>query len=68
MRSFIKVRYDASLIDAARLDRIRRLRDQQYQLRYNRYYGKTLSEEQYQAAIGSVHAELEALGELPGPV
>lgn len=54
--------------DAARLDRIRRLRDQQYQLRYNRYYGKTLSEEQYQAAIGSVHAELEALGELPGPV
>jgi hypothetical protein len=54
--------------DTARLDRIRQLRDQQYQLRNNRYYTKSLSEEQYQAAIGSVHAELAALGELPGPV
>jgi hypothetical protein len=54
--------------DNARLDRIRQLRDQQYELRMNRYYRKVLSEEQYQAAIGSVHAELAALGELPGPI
>ena len=54
--------------DTARLERIRRLRDQQYQLRVNRYYRKVLSEEQYRAAIGSVHAELAALGELPGPM
>jgi hypothetical protein len=54
--------------DIARLDRIRQLRDQQYQLRMNRYYRKVLSEEQYQASIGSVHAELAALGELPGPM
>lgn len=51
----------------ARLDRIRQLRDQQYQLRMSRYYRNALSEEQYQAAIGSVHAELSALGEDPGP-
>lgn len=57
-----------SVEDTARLDRIRQLRDQQYQLRMNRYYAKTLSEEQYQAAIVSVHAELAALGELPGPM
>jgi len=57
-----------SVDDTARLDRIRQLRDQQYQLRTNRYYTKTLSEEQYQAAIGPVHAELSALGELPGPM
>jgi hypothetical protein len=54
--------------DIARLDRIRQLRDQQYQLRMNRYYRKALSEEQYQAAIASVHAELAALGEVPGPI
>ncbi|GAB1811619.1 hypothetical protein [Mycobacterium sp. MUNTM1] len=53
--------------DSARLDRIRQLRDQQYQLRMNRYYTKTLSEEQYRAAIGPVHSELSSLGELPGP-
>lgn len=54
--------------DAARLDRIRQLRDQQYQLRMSRYYAKTLTDEQYQSAIGPVHAELSRLGELPGPV
>lgn len=54
--------------DSARLDRIRQLRDQQYQLRMNRYYTKTLSEEQYRAAIEPVHAELSSLGELPGPM
>ncbi|MEE3750653.1 hypothetical protein [Mycobacterium intracellulare] len=54
--------------DAARLDRIRQLRDQQYQLRMSRYYAKTLTDEQYQAAIGPVHAELSSLGELPGPM
>lgn len=57
-----------SATDTARLDRIRQLRDQQYQLRMNRYYTNTLSEEQYRAAIGSVHAELSSLGELPGPM
>jgi hypothetical protein len=60
--------FTSSAIDVDRLDRIRRLREQQYQLRVNRYYAKTLTEEQYQAAIQSVHAELTALGELPGPV
>ncbi|GAA4536065.1 hypothetical protein [Mycobacterium paraffinicum] len=54
--------------EIARLDRIRRLRDLQYQLRMNRYYNKTLNEEQYRAAITSVHAELSDLGELPGPM
>ncbi|OBI24176.1 hypothetical protein A5709_07100 [Mycobacterium sp. E1386] len=54
--------------DIARLNRIRQLRDLQYQLRTNRYYAKTLTEEQYRAAITSVHAELSALGELPGPM
>lgn len=54
--------------DAARLNRIRQLRDLQYQLRMNRYYNKSLTEDQYRAAIGSVHAELSALGELPGPM
>jgi hypothetical protein len=34
----------------------------------NRYYTKTLSEEQYRGAIESVHAELSNLGELPGPM
>lgn len=53
--------------DTARLDRIRQLRDQQYQLRMGRYYAKTLTDEQYQAAIEPVHAELSSLGELPGP-
>lgn len=53
--------------DTARLDRIRLLRDQQHQLRMNRYYRNALSEEQYQAVIGSIHAELSALGEDPGP-
>lgn len=57
-----------SKADSARLDRIRQLRDQQYQLRMNRYYTKTLSEEQYRAAIEPVHAELSSLGELPGPM
>ncbi|OBB92096.1 hypothetical protein [Mycobacterium sp. 852002-40037_SCH5390672] len=57
-----------SATDAARLDRIRQLRDQQYRLRMDRYYAKSLSEEQYQAAIQSVHAELCSLGELPGPI
>lgn len=57
-----------SAADTARLDRIRQLREQQYQLRMNRYYAKTLSEEQYRAAIGPVHAELSSLGELPGPI
>lgn len=57
-----------SAADAARLERIRQLRDQQYQLRMNRYYTKTLSDEQYQAAIQSVHAELSSLGEVPGPL
>lgn len=54
--------------DTARLERIRLLRDQQYQLRMNRYYRKVVGEEQYRAAIGSVHAELAALGEVPGPM
>lgn len=58
---------ELSAADTARLDRIRRLREKQYQLRMDRYYTKTLSEEQYQAAIESVHAELSSLGELPGP-
>ncbi|MEZ0354357.1 hypothetical protein [Mycobacterium sp. pR1184] len=53
--------------DTARLERIRDLRAQQYQLRNDRYYAKTLSDEQYKSAIGQVHAELAALGELPGP-
>lgn len=57
-----------SAADTARLDRIRQLRDQQYQLRMDRYYAKSLSDEQYQAAIGPVHAELSSLGELPGPM
>lgn len=54
--------------DTARLRRIRQLRELQYQLRMNRYYAKTLSEDQYKAAIRSVHAELSSLGELPGPM
>ncbi|OBH29195.1 hypothetical protein A5692_01840 [Mycobacterium sp. E342] len=54
--------------DTTRLDRIRQLRNLQYQLRMNRYYNKTLADDQYQAAIASVHAELLELGELPGPV
>lgn len=33
----------------------------------NRYYRNALSEEQYQAVIGSIHAELSALGEDLGP-
>ncbi|MEM6108222.1 hypothetical protein AAHS21_18585 [Mycobacterium sp. 050272] len=53
--------------DTARLERVRELRAQQYQLRNDRYYAKTLSDEQYKSAIGQVHAELSALGELPGP-
>jgi hypothetical protein len=57
-----------SAADTARLDRIRQLREQQYQLRNNRYYAKTMNEEQYRAAIEPVHAELSALGELPGPM
>lgn len=57
-----------SAADTTRLERIRQLRDQQYQLRMNRYYTKTLSDEQYQAAIQSVHAELSSLGEVPGPL
>ncbi|BBZ15246.1 hypothetical protein [Mycobacterium branderi] len=54
--------------DSARLDRIRYLRDQEYQLRIQRYYTKSLTDEQYRAAIEPVHAELSALGELPGPM
>lgn len=54
--------------DAARLERIRQLRDQQYQLRMSRYYAKTLTDEQYRAAIDPVRAELSRLGELPGPM
>ncbi|MEE3065448.1 MAG: hypothetical protein VYA67_16100 [Actinomycetota bacterium] len=54
--------------DTARLERIRELRAQQYQLRNDRYYAKTLSDEQYKSAIGQVHAEPSALGELPGPM
>lgn len=61
-----QLKFSAS--DTARLDRIRQLRDLQYQLRMNRYYNKTLTEDQYRAAIGSVHAELTDLGELPGPM
>lgn len=61
-----QLKFDAA--DAARLDRIRQLRDQQYQLRMSRYYAKTITDEQYQAAIGPVHAELSSLGELPGPM
>ncbi|WP_231633719.1 MULTISPECIES: hypothetical protein [unclassified Mycobacterium] len=57
-----------SATDTAKLDRIRQLRDLQYQLRMNRYYNKTLTDDQYRAAIGSVHAELTELGELPGPI
>lgn len=54
--------------DAARLTRIRELRDQQYQLRMDRYYAKTLDDEEYKSAIGRVHAELSDWGELPGPM
>ncbi|OBH21386.1 hypothetical protein [Mycobacterium sp. E3247] len=54
--------------DTTRLDRIRQLRNLQYQLRMNRYYNKTLADDQYRTAIASVHAELSELGELPGPV
>jgi hypothetical protein len=54
--------------DTARLERIRELRAQQYQLRNDRYYAKTLGDEQYKSAIVQVHAELTALGELPGPM
>ncbi|OBF12583.1 hypothetical protein A5730_03255 [Mycobacterium sp. ACS4054] len=57
-----------SATDTARLDRIRQLRELQYQLRMNRYYNNSLSDDQYRAAIGSVHAELTELGELPGPI
>ncbi|OBG70448.1 hypothetical protein A9X05_03435 [Mycobacterium sp. E3298] len=61
-----QLKFSAS--DTARLERIRRLRDLQYQLRMNRYYNNTLTDDQYRAAIGSVHAELTELGELPGPI
>ncbi|MGD1239299.1 hypothetical protein [Mycobacterium seoulense] len=54
--------------DTARLNRIRQLRDLQYRLRMNRYYNKTLTDDQYRAAISSVHAELSDLGEVPGPM
>lgn len=54
--------------DAARIERIRQLRDQQYRLRMDRYYTKTLGDEQYRAAIEPVHEELSHLGELPGPM
>jgi hypothetical protein len=33
-----------------------------------RYYAKTLGEDEYQSAVARVHAELSDLGELPGPV
>lgn len=59
---------DFSAADTARLDRIRQLRDQRYRLRMNRYYTKTLRDEQHRAAIGPVHAELSSSGELPGPM
>lgn len=54
--------------DIARLDRVRQLRDLQYQLRVRRYYTNALGEVQYRAAIESVHAELSARGELPVPM
>jgi hypothetical protein len=60
--------FKMSADDTARLDRIRQLRDEQYQLRLHRYYDKTLGDQEYQSAIHRVHAELSALGELPGPV
>ncbi|SPM33829.1 hypothetical protein MRAB57_1633 [Mycobacterium rhizamassiliense] len=57
-----------SAADAARLERIRELRHQQYQLRMDRYYAKTLAEEEYRSAVTRLHAELSDLGELPGPM
>ncbi|OMC43795.1 hypothetical protein [Mycobacterium sp. IS-1264] len=54
--------------DLAKLDRIRQLREAQYTARVRRYYAKTLSDEEYQAAIRPIHDELTALGEKPGPI
>ncbi|CQD02686.1 hypothetical protein BN1232_00200 [Mycobacterium lentiflavum] len=54
--------------DTTRLERIREWRAKQYRLRNDRYYATTLSDEQNRSAIGQVHAELSALGELPGPM
>ncbi|BBZ69832.1 hypothetical protein MPRS_09250 [Mycobacterium paraseoulense] len=41
--------------------------DLQYRLRMNRYHNETLTDDQYRAAVSSVHADLSDLGERPGP-
>lgn len=50
-----------------RIPRRRQLPDLQYRLRMNRYHNETLTDDQYRAAVSSVHADLSDLGERPGP-